>query len=60
RLRLRRKLLGMRQRDVAELIGLSYQQIQKYESGKSRISASTLHCLGLQLGVPVGYFFKSK
>ena len=57
RLRLRRRLLGMNQTDVGKAHGLTYQQIQKYERGANRISASRLYQLGRILDVPVSYFF---
>ncbi|MDP7547786.1 MAG: helix-turn-helix domain-containing protein [Alphaproteobacteria bacterium] len=57
RLRLRRKLLGYSQTRLGEAVGLTFQQIQKYEKGKSRIGASRLWALGGILRVPVTYFF---
>ena len=58
RLRLRRVELGMSQQKVSASSGVSYQQIQKYEQGKNRISASMLWRLGSVLGVPISYFFE--
>lgn len=58
RLRRRRRLLAMTQREVAEACGLSFQQIQKYESAASRISLATLWKLACALEVDVGYFFE--
>ncbi len=55
--RLRRTLLGMSQTDIADALGLTFQQVQKYENGKNRISASRLYQLSLIFGVPVAYFF---
>lgn len=57
RLRLRRKLLGYSQTRLGDAVGLTFQQIQKYEKGKSRIGASRLWTLGQTLRVPVAYFF---
>ncbi len=57
RLRLRRTLLGMNQTTVGEAIGLTFQQVQKYENGKNRISASRLYDLSRVLDVPIEHFF---
>lgn len=57
RLRVRRSLLGLSQEKLAESIGLTFQQVQKYEKGLNRISAGRLFELGKILGVPVSYFF---
>jgi transcriptional regulator with XRE-family HTH domain len=56
-LRLRRVLLGMSQEDLAQRLGGSPQQVQKYEAGETRISASRLYEIGLHLGVPITWFF---
>lgn len=58
RLRLRRAILGMSQQVVAQKLGVSFQQVQKYEQGTNRISASSLFDLGGILAVPVNYFFE--
>jgi transcriptional regulator with XRE-family HTH domain len=58
RLHQRRILLGMSQEKLGETIGLSFQQIQKYERGANRIGASRLYDLCKVLDVPVGYFFE--
>ncbi len=58
RVRLRRHLLGMNQTKLAGAIGVIYQQIQKYEKGTDRISASRLFNLGRALDVPVSFFFE--
>lgn len=58
RVRLRRTLLGMSQERLAEAIGLTFQQVQKYERGANRIGASRLFDLSLVLDVPVSYFFE--
>ncbi len=57
RLRQRRTLLGMTQTKVGESIGVIFQQIQKYENGMNRISASRLFVLSRVFDVPVEYFF---
>ena len=58
RVRHRRKLLGMTQQQLARSVGIRFQQIQKYESGTNRISASRLWDLSSALQVPVAYFFE--
>ncbi|MDX1402638.1 MAG: helix-turn-helix domain-containing protein [Kiloniellales bacterium] len=58
RVRLRRTMLGMSQERLAEAIGLTFQQIQKYEKGANRIGSSRLFDLSRILSVPVGYFFE--
>jgi transcriptional regulator with XRE-family HTH domain len=57
RLRLRRLAVGLSQERLAKSIGITFQQIQKYERGTNRIVASRLHDLARVLDVPVGYFF---
>lgn len=57
RVRLRRNLQGVSQTDLGETVGLTFQQIQKYENGKNRISASKLFQLSQALDVPVSFFF---
>ena len=56
RLKLRRSEMGMSQAKLGEQLGLSFQQIQKYENGKNRISASTLFQVSRILGVDFSYF----
>lgn len=58
RIRLRRTLLGMKQEKLAEAIGLSFQQLQKYEYGRNRVGASRLFDLARMLDVPISYFFE--
>jgi transcriptional regulator with XRE-family HTH domain len=58
RVRLRRTLLGMSQAKLGEALGLTFQQIQKYERGGNRVSASRLFDLCRVLGVSAGYFFE--
>ncbi len=57
RLRRRRRLLGMTQQDLAVLVGVRFQQIQKYECGANRITSSRLYDLSRALNVSVQYFF---
>ncbi len=58
RVRMRRVLLGMTQTDLGDALGLTFQQVQKYENGKDRISASKLFKLSQVLEVTVEYFFE--
>lgn len=57
RVRLRRMLLGMSQEKLGEHLGLTFQQVQKYEKGVNRIGASRLFDLSRVLGVPVQFFY---
>ncbi|MFV3126092.1 helix-turn-helix domain-containing protein [Niveispirillum sp. KHB5.9] len=57
RMRLRRGLLGMSQEVLAERLGITFQQVQKYERGANRVSASRLWDLSRALDVPVSFFF---
>jgi transcriptional regulator with XRE-family HTH domain len=57
RIRERRRQLGISRADLARGLGLSIQQVQKYESGDSTVSASRLHQIGVQLAVPPSHFF---
>lgn len=57
RLRLRRLLLGYSQQKLAKAVDLTFQQIQKYERGANRISASRLYQFSKVLNVPVSFFF---
>jgi transcriptional regulator with XRE-family HTH domain len=57
RLRARRLLVRMSQERLGEALGITFQQIQKYEKGTNRISVSRLHQIAQVLGVPVGYFY---
>ena len=58
RVRLRRTLLGLSQEKLADAIGLTFQQVQKYERGANRIGASRLYELSRVLDVPVTFFFE--
>lgn len=57
RVRLRRSLMGMSQEALGDALGLTFQQVQKYEKGTNRICASTLFRLSVILDVPVSFFF---
>ncbi|MFT4074353.1 MAG: helix-turn-helix transcriptional regulator [Asticcacaulis sp.] len=57
RVRLRRRHMGLSQEGLADRIGLTFQQVQKYERGANRISASKLFEISTALQVPVEYFF---
>ena len=57
RIRLRRTLMGLSQEKLGEALGLTFQQIQKYERGANRVGASRLYDLAQILDVPVGFFF---
>jgi transcriptional regulator with XRE-family HTH domain len=58
RLRMRRLLVGMSQEKLGESLGITFQQIQKYEKGANRVSASRLQQLGQVLEVPAAFFFE--
>jgi transcriptional regulator with XRE-family HTH domain len=57
RLRQRRVLVGLSQEKLARMVGITFQQVQKYERGANRIVASRLYQLAKVLDVPVSYFF---
>jgi transcriptional regulator with XRE-family HTH domain len=58
RIRLRRTLLGLSQEKLGEMIGLTFQQVQKYERGSNRVGASRLFDLSRVLDVPMSFFFE--
>ena len=58
RIRLRRKLLGLSQQDLAHRLGLTFQQVQKYERGVNRVSASKLYQTAQVLQASVTHFFE--
>lgn len=58
RVRLRRLELGLSQEKLAEQLGITFQQVQKYERGTNRIGASRLHQIALVLQAPITYFFE--
>jgi len=57
-IRVRRKSMQISQSGLAEALGVSFQQVQKYERGTNRVSASRLYDIGACLGVSVDYFFE--
>src|SRR5277367_5561364 len=57
RIRLRRTLLGMSQERLGDALGLTFQQVQKYERGVNRVGASRLFDISRVLDVPISYFF---
>lgn len=58
RVRMRRVLIGMSQEKLGEALGLTFQQVQKYEKGTNRIGASRLQQISRILGMPVEFFFE--
>ena len=58
RVRHRRWMVGMTQQQLADKVGIKFQQIQKYETGMNRISASRLWDISDALGVPISFFFE--
>jgi len=58
RIRLRRNMLGMSQEKLGESLGITFQQIQKYEKGTNRVGASRLQAISDILGVPVSFLFE--
>ena len=58
RIRLRRNVLGFSQTKLGDAVGVSFKQIQKYESGTNRIGAGRLYEIGVALKVQVSYFFE--
>jgi len=58
RIRLRRNMLSMSQEKLGEHLGITFQQIQKYEKGTNRVGASRLQAIASTLGVPVAFFFE--
>ena len=58
RIRQRRWLVGMTQQQLAEQVGIKFQQIQKYETGANRVSASRLWDISEAMDVPVNFFFE--
>ncbi len=57
RVRLRRNMLGMSQEKLGDALGITFQQIQKYEKGANRVGASRLQAIANVLNVPVSFFF---
>lgn len=58
RIRMRRNLLGWSQEKLGSLLGLTFQQVQKYEKGLNRVSASRLWDFSMVLNIPVSFFFE--
>jgi len=58
RIRLRRTMLGMSQEKLGESLGITFQQVQKYEKGTNRVGASRLQNIASILNVPVSFFFE--
>lgn len=58
RLRLRRTMMGLSQEAVAKAVGITFQQVQKYEKGTNAMNASRLYEFARFMGVPVAYFFE--
>lgn len=56
-IRARRIMLRISQTELADALGISFQQVQKYERGTNRVSASALYAIQQKLGVPMSYFF---
>ena len=57
RVRMRRKMLGLSQEKLGEKLGITFQQIQKYEKGTNRVGASRLQAMASALDVPISFFF---
>ena len=57
RIRMRRQFIGMSQEKLGELLGITFQQVQKYEKGSNRIRATRLYYKAKIMGVPVQFFF---
>src|SRR5215213_5656213 len=58
RVRMRRLLIGMSQESLGEALGVTFQQVQKYEKGTNRIGASRVHLIASVLGVPIEFFYE--
>jgi transcriptional regulator with XRE-family HTH domain len=58
RVRIRRMLIGMSQEKLGDLLGLTFQQVQKYEKGVNRIGAGRLYEISRILGVPIDFFYE--
>jgi transcriptional regulator with XRE-family HTH domain len=59
-IRLHRKLIGMSQSELAQRLGITFQQVQKYEKGKNRVGASRIHKIAVVLGLDVTALFPSE
>ncbi|MDW9479043.1 helix-turn-helix domain-containing protein [Sinorhizobium meliloti] len=60
RIRLRRTMLGMSQETLADSLGITFQQVQKYEKGTNRVGASRLQSIASSLNAPVSFFFEER
>lgn len=60
RIRMRRVLIGMSQEKLASHLGITFQQVQKYEKGSNRVGASRLQAISGVLGVPISFFFQQE
>lgn len=60
RVRARRMMLGMSQEKLGEHLGLTFQQVQKYEKGQNRVSASRLQQIATALNTPIQFFFRDE
>ena len=58
RIRMRRQMISMSQEKLAKKLGITFQQVQKYEKGTNRVSASRLQALASILAVPIAFFFE--
>jgi len=58
--RARRTIMGLTQQDLADELGITFQQFQKYEKGKNRISAGALHTIACMLGTSTDFYFENK
>jgi transcriptional regulator with XRE-family HTH domain len=58
RIRVRRVMIGMSQERLAQLLDITFQQVQKYEKGVNRVGASRLQAISSALGVPISFFFE--
>jgi transcriptional regulator with XRE-family HTH domain len=60
RIRMQRTLIGMTQEKLADILGITFQQVQKYEKGTNRVGAGRLLAISKALGVPVSFFFEGQ
>lgn len=58
RIRLRRTILGLSQEKLGDQLGITFQQVQKYENGANRVGSSRLYRISKILNVPIGFFFE--
>jgi len=59
RIRQARKMKGISQTKLGEILGISYQQVSKYEKGRDKVSAQTIAYIANALSLPVNYFYKN-